>query len=234
MKETRLNHSLFFAVMASAVLSAGNLFGEEAAAAPVGKKDQPVAEQAAGTPDKQVEVSMTQAQIDAAAKKAAALKDAPVVDPQMEAYRKRLMDMRGPRDKEMAALNEINTKIESRRKAILAENKDAGKLNAEMEKLNAEIAEATKALGEKAAALTKMLEADPEFAELQKQASSASNELRTRQRGMRDEIAKQHRERLMMMEKQRLEAEEAAKAKAAEEAAKAEPAAAKTEKVETK
>jgi chromosome segregation ATPase len=233
MKEIKPNVAFLFMLMASAVLSAGNLLAEEAAAAPDGKKIEPLAEKAAGTPEGAPKEFTTRAQIDAA-KKAAELKDAPAVDPEMEAYRKRLMDMRGPRDKEMTALNEIKTKIEARRKAVFAENEDAGKLNAEMEKLNAEITEATKTLGEKDAVLTKMLEADAEFAALQKELSDANIGFRASQRGMRDEIAKQHRERLMKMEKQKLEAEAAAKAKAAEGAAPAEPTGVETDKAETK
>ena len=234
MKKIRLNSSLLFAVMASSVLSAGNILAEEAAAAPDAKKGEPVEVKAAGAPDKQAEGFTTRAQTDAAMKRAAALKDAPAVDPEMEAYRKRLMDMRGPRDKDMAALNEITVKIEARKKAVLEKNEDAAKLSAEMEKLNAEITAATKTLKEKNAALTKMLEADAEFAALHKQLSDASNEFRNKQRGMRDEIAKQHRERLMKMEQLRLEAEAAAKAKATEGDAKAEPKGGKPEKAETK
>ena len=61
---------------------------------------------------------------------------APADDPAAEAYRKRLMELRVPRDKGMAEIQAVTEKIAARKKAIQAEDEKAGKLAAEIEALS--------------------------------------------------------------------------------------------------
>lgn len=218
MKKIRLNSSLLFAAMASSILSAGNLLAEEAVAAPVDKKAEPVAV-------KSETVAVKPGEGPAVSKEEAAAAVARATDPNMDEYRKRAREMSRPRDKDIAALNEISAKAEARRKTLLTENEAAAKLNSEIEEL-------TKTLEAKAAALSEILASDAELADLNKALAEAQSALRKNQTKLRDEIAKQHRERMAVIEKQRLEAEAAAKAKAAADAGNAEPVGEKTEKTE--
>lgn len=217
MQKIKADITVLCAAMAATVLSAGTLFAAEAAKAPDANKGEPVAVEAAGAAVKP----------EGAVSKEAAAAAARVADPDMREYRARAREMSRPRDKDIAALNEISAKADARRKAVLVENEAAAKLNAEIEEL-------TKALEAKAAALTAILEADQELVDLNKALAAAHAELRKNQATVREEIARQHRERMAVIEKQRLEAEAAAKAKAAENAAKAESADGKTDKAEAK
>ena len=139
---------------------------------------------------------------------------APADDPAAEAYRKRLMELRGPRDKGMAEIQAVTEKIAARKKAIQAEDEKAGKLAAEIEALSKELAD-------KETALTKIYDEDEGLKTLNQDLAAAHESFRKSQRNVRDEIARRHREHAQQIEKQQREAE-AAKAKAEEaEAAKA-------------
>ena len=139
---------------------------------------------------------------------------APADDPGAEAYRKRLMELRGPRDKGMAEIQAVTEKIAARKKAIQAEDEKAGKLAAEIEAL-------TQELSGKETALTKIYDEDEGLKALNQDLAAAHESFRQSQRNVRDEIARRHREHAQQIEKQQREAE-AAKAKAEEaEAAKA-------------
>ena len=139
---------------------------------------------------------------------------APADDPAAEAYRKRLMELRGPRDKGMAEIQAVTEKIAARKKAIQAEDEKAGKLAAEIEALTQELAD-------KETALTKIYDEDEGLKTLNQDLAAAHESFRKSQRNVRDEIARRHREHAQQIEKQQREAE-AAKAKAEEaEAAKA-------------
>ena len=139
---------------------------------------------------------------------------APADDPGAEAYRKRLMELRGPRDKGMAEIQSVTEKIAARKKAIQAEDEKAGKLAAEIEAL-------TQELSGKETALTKIYDEDEGLKTLNQDLAAAHESFRKSQRNVRDEIARRHREHAQQIEKQQREAE-AAKAKAEEaEAAKA-------------
>ena len=139
---------------------------------------------------------------------------APADDPAAEAYRKRLMELRGPRDKGMAEIQSVTEKIAARKKAIQAEDEKAGKLAAEIEAL-------TQELSGKETALTKIYDEDEGLKTLNQDLAAAHESFRKSQRNVRDEIARRHREHAQQIEKQQREAE-AAKAKAEEaEAAKA-------------
>lgn len=139
---------------------------------------------------------------------------APADDPAAEAYRKRLMELRGPRDKGMAEIQSVTEKIAARKKAIQAEDEKAGKLAAEIEAL-------TQELSGKETALTKIYDEDEGLKALNQELAAAHESFRKSQRNVRDEIARRHREHAQQIEKQQREAE-AAKAKAEEaEAAKA-------------
>ena len=139
---------------------------------------------------------------------------APADDPGAEAYRKRLMELRGPRDKGMAEIQAVTEKIAARKKAIQAEDEKAGKLAAEIEALSKELAD-------KETALTKIYDEDEGLKTLNQDLAAAHESFRKSQRNVRDEIARRHREHAQQIEKQQREAE-AAKAKAEEaEAAKA-------------
>ena len=139
---------------------------------------------------------------------------APADDPAAEAYRKRLMELRGPRDKGMAEIQSVTEKIAARKKAIQAEDEKAGKLAAEIEALSKELAD-------KETALTKIYDEDEGLKTLNQDLAAAHESFRKSQRNVRDEIARRHREHAQQIEKQQREAE-AAKAKAEEaEAAKA-------------
>ena len=140
---------------------------------------------------------------------------APADDPAAEAYRKRLMELRGPRDKGMAEIQAVTEKIAARKKAIQAEDEKAGKLAAEIEAL-------TQELTGKETALTKIYDEDEGLKTLNQDLAAAHESFRKSQRNVRDEIARRRREHAQQIEKQQREAE-AAKAKAEEaEAAKAE------------
>ena len=139
---------------------------------------------------------------------------APADDPAAEAYRKRLMELRGPRDKGMAEIQAVTEKIAARKKAVQAEDEKAGKLAAEIEALSKELAD-------KETALTKIYDEDEGLKTLNQELAAAHESFRKSQRNVRDEIARRHREHAQQIEKQQREAE-AAKAKAEEaEAAKA-------------
>ena len=139
---------------------------------------------------------------------------APADDPGAEAYRKRLMELRGPRDKGMAEIQSVTEKIAARKKAIQAEDEKAGKLAAEIEAL-------TQELSGKETALTKIYDEDEGLKALNQDLAAAHESFRQSQRNVRDEIARRHHEHAQQIEKQQREAE-AAKAKAEEaEAAKA-------------
>ena len=139
---------------------------------------------------------------------------APADDPAAEAYRKRLMELRGPRDKGMAEIQSVTEKIAARKKAIQAEDEKAGKLAAEIEAL-------TQELSGKETALEKIYDEDEGLKALNQDLAAAHESFRQSQRNVRDEIARRHREHAQQIEKQQREAE-AAKAKAEEaEAAKA-------------
>jgi chromosome segregation ATPase len=139
---------------------------------------------------------------------------APADDPGAEAYRKRLMELRGPRDKGMADIQSVTEKIAARKKAIQAEDEKAGKLAAEIEAL-------TQELSGKETALAKIYDEDEGLKALNQDLAAAHESFRQSQRNVRDEIARRHREHAQQIEKQQREAE-AAKAKAEEaEAAKA-------------
>ena len=136
---------------------------------------------------------------------------APADDPAAEAYRKRLMELRGPRDKGMAEIQAVTEKIAARKKAIQAEDEKAGKLAAEIEAL-------TQELTGKETALTKIYDEDEGLKTLNQDLAAAHESFRKSQRNVRDEIARRHREHAQQIEKQQREAE-AAKAKAEEAAA---------------
>lgn len=136
---------------------------------------------------------------------------APAEDPGAEAYRKRLMELRGPRDKGMAEIQSVTEKIAARKKAIQAEDEKAGKLAAEIEAL-------TQELSGKETALTKIYDEDEGLKALNQDLAAAHESFRQSQRNVRDEIARRHREHAQQIEKQQREAE-AAKAKAEEAAA---------------
>ena len=136
---------------------------------------------------------------------------APADDPGAEAYRKRLMELRGPRDKGMAEIQSVTEKIAARKKAIQAEDEKAGKLAAEIEAL-------TQELSGKETALTKIYDEDEGLKALNQDLAAAHESFRQSQRNVRDEIARRHREHAQQIEKQQREAE-AAKAKAEEAAA---------------
>ena len=138
----------------------------------------------------------------------------PADGPEAEAYRKRLMELRAPREKAMAGVRAATEKIEARKKALFAENEEAGKLAAEIEAMKKEV-EA------KDAALAKILAEDEALKALNQELAAAHESVRLSQRGMQDEIARRHREHRMTIEKKAREAE-AAKVKAEEaEAAQA-------------
>ena len=138
----------------------------------------------------------------------------PADGPEAEAYRKRLMELRGPRDKGMAEIQAVTEKIAARKKALFAENEEAGKLAAEIEAMKKEV-EA------KDAALAKILAEDEALKALNQELVAAHESVRLSQRGVQDEIARRHREHRIEIEKKMREAE-AAKAKAEEaEAAQA-------------
>jgi len=136
---------------------------------------------------------------------------APADDPGAEAYRKRLMELRGPRDKGMAEIQSVTEKIAARKKAIQAEDEKAGKLAAEIEAL-------TQELTGKETALTKIYDEDEGLKALNQDLAAAHESFRQSQRNVRDEIARRHREHAQQIEKQQREAE-AAKAQAEEAAA---------------
>lgn len=136
---------------------------------------------------------------------------APADDPAAEAYRKRLMELRGPRDKGMAEIQSVTEKIAARKKAIQAEDEKAGKLAAEIEAL-------TQELSGKETALTKIYDEDEGLKALNQELAAAHESFRQSQRNVRDEIARRRREHTQMIEKRQ---QEAAEAKAKAEAAKA-------------
>lgn len=139
---------------------------------------------------------------------------APADDPAAEAYRKRLLELRGPRDKGMAKIQTVTEKIAVRKKALHAENEEAGTLAAEIEALS-------KDLSEKEAALTKIYDEDEGIKALNRELTAAHESFRQSQMNVRNEISRRHREHAQQIEKRQREAE-AAKAKAEEaEAAKA-------------
>ena len=104
--------------------------------------------------------------------------------------RRRAKEMSEPRNKQMAVVSEANEKTAARIQAILAENADAAKLDAEIRELQ-------KTMDEKMTALNKILEGDKQLADLKKAVESSKEELSSRQRRLREEIARQHRERRM-------------------------------------
>ncbi len=136
---------------------------------------------------------------------------APADDPAAEAYRKRLMELRVPRDKGMAEIQAVTEKIAARKKAIQAEDEKAGKLAAEIEALSKELAD-------KETALTKIYDEDEGLKALNQELAAAHESFRQSQRNVRDEIARRRREHTQMIEKRQ---QEAAEAKAKAEAAKA-------------
>ena len=119
---------------------------------------------------------------------------APADDPGAEAYRKRLMELRGPRDKGMAEIQSVTEKIAARKKAIQAEDEKAGKLAAEIEAL-------TQELSGKETALTKIYDEDEGLKALNQDLAAAHESFRQSQRNVRDEIARRHREHAQQIEK---------------------------------
>ncbi len=132
---------------------------------------------------------------------------------ELEASRRVLMEMKTPRDQQMAAVGQITKQMEARRKTILEENQDAAKLSAD-------IAELDKMLEEKMLALKAVFDSDPELVTLQAKVQEARDSFGKSQLKLREEIARQHRERRLAMEKAAQQKEADAKAKT-EEAAKA-------------
>ena len=126
---------------------------------------------------------------------------APADDPGAEAYRKRLMELRGPRDKGMAEIQSVTEKIAARKKAIQAEDEKAGKLAAEIEAL-------TQELTGKETALTNIYDEDEGLKTLNQDLAAAHESFRKSQRNVRDEIARRHREHAQQIEKQQREAED--------------------------
>ena len=135
---------------------------------------------------------------------------------ELEASRRVIMEMKAPRDQHMAAAGELANQIEARRKTILEENKDAAKLSTD-------IAEMDKTLEEKTVALKAIFEADEKLAALQVKMEEERNNFGKNQLKLREEIARQHRERRLAMEAAQ-QKEAAAKAKT-DEGAKTDEAA---------
>lgn len=140
-------------------------------------------------------------------------KDAALAE--VEASRRVIMEMKAPSDQHMAAAGKIAKQIEARRKTILEGDEDAAKLNAD-------IAELDKTLGEKMLALKAVFDADQELAELQVKLQEERDNFGKNQIKLREEIARQHRERRLAMEvaQQKQAAQQKEAAAKTEEAAK--------------
>lgn len=128
---------------------------------------------------------------------------------EVELGMERALKMRGPRDAHMSEINTINAQLEARKKAILSENETAAELSAE-------IAELDKELAEKSEALSTIFDTDKGMLELWAKQVQAQAAFGKSQMELREEIARQHRERRQLQEKAR----QAAAAKAAAEAEK--------------
>ncbi len=123
---------------------------------------------------------------------------------ELEESRRKVMEMKEPRDKHMAEAGAIAKKIEARRKAILEENKDAAKLSAD-------IAEFEKVLEEKTLALNSVFDADKELVDLKVKMQEERVSFGKNQLKLREEISRQHRERRLAIEKAAQQKEAAAK-----------------------
>jgi hypothetical protein len=205
----------FVLALAAALLAAPEALAQDKPAAPAAAPATAEAVQGAQAP------ALPAAPAAVVQKPEAALAD----DPGAEAYRKRLMELRGPRDKGMAEIQAATEKIAARKKAIQAEDAQAGKLAAEIESLS-------KALSEKEDSLAKIYDEDEGLKAVDRDLAAAHEAFRQSQRNVRDEIARRHRERTWQIDEKWQREAEAAKAKAEEaEAAKAaagpEPEAAK-------
>lgn len=174
-------------IIVSALICAGSVFAEEVATPKVAEKATDTTQIIAAPATKEEAIA------------------------EVEAARRKIMEMKEPRDKHMAAVGELEKKVEARRKAILEENKDAAQLSVDIAKLDQE-------LQAKAVALNAVFDADTELAALQVKVQEERENFGKTQLKMREEISKQHRERRLAMEKAK---EAAAKA---EEAAKADKA----------
>ncbi len=194
-------------ILISTIISTASVFAEEASKASAMDK--------ANDAKKTIVTPVAEASTTAKAKEDEEVIVTPVaadaVAAELEASRRVIMEMKAPRDQQMAAVGEITKQIEARRKAILETNEEAAKLTAD-------IAELDKTLEEKVLALTAVFDADQELAKLQIKMQEARDNFGKSQLKLREEIARQHRERRLAIEKAAQQKEAAAKALADESA----------------
>lgn len=127
---------------------------------------------------------------------------------QIESGRQEALKLRTPRDEQLAEVGKINEQMTARREAIIAENEEAAALKAE-------IAELDKALEEKSGALAAILDGDEALQALRVKLGEAQVAFRVSQIKLREEVARQHRERRLLQD----QARQTAAAQAAVEAA---------------
>ena len=193
--------------LTACLLTAGSAFSEEVAQAAEVKNAKPAAPQDTASVTKADE-GKAKAEVAATGAKEALSAES---EEQTRENFKRVKALSDPRNKQLAEMKAIVDKVEARKKEIFAENKEAAQLDKEIQELR-------KTLDEKNAALIAILDSDKKLTELNRSMDASRDEFVVKQRKIREEIANQHRERLLREEKLRLarEAAEAEKAKAAE------------------
>ena len=189
-------------IMVSAIFCTTSVFAKEAAKA--------LATDIAKEAEKTIETPVAMASMIDKAQEAEKTSMTPIpndaVVAELEASRRVLMEMKAPRDQHMAEAGELAKQVEARRSAILTENEEAAKLKAD-------IAELDKVLEEKMQSLQAVFDADSELAALQVKMQAARDNFGKNQLKLREEIARQHRERRLAMQKAAQEKEAAEKTK---------------------
>jgi len=102
------------------------------------------------------------------------------------------------RNAERARIDAVNEKIAARKKAVIAENKAAAKVNEEIEAMAREVQKTADAMAVKQAELDQLLQADKTMAELNREIEQAYDSLRTAKEKTREQRIKSHREHLML------------------------------------
>ncbi len=105
---------------------------------------------------------------------------------------------RAGQNPELARINAVAAKIEDRKKAIVAENEVAAKINGEIEALARDVQKIAEAMAVKQAELGKILDADKTMSELNREMADAYVSLRAAKEKMREQRIKSHREHLML------------------------------------
>ena len=96
-----------------------------------------------------------------------------------DAYTARLLQLKEPRDKYMAQVNELNAKVEARKAAIAEEDEEVAALAKEVAALEAKLVEKSAALEAKYAADEKIKELGAKSAELRKEYAETVRKMAT-------------------------------------------------------